>query len=155
MKSIKILFSVALVSTLFSSVFAETKKLGEYEVSLKTSKADAIYNIGETAEFVLSIKKNGKDFDGANIEYLISKDGVAPYFKGKKKIGSVEKFTTSLNEAGFMKCKVNVAFPDKKQKLSMLAGAGFNPLDIKPSMPVPNDFEAYWNIQKEILKKYH
>ncbi|MBE6414591.1 MAG: acetylxylan esterase [Verrucomicrobiaceae bacterium] len=153
MNFLKKLFVLILFTQIMSSVFAETKKMGEYVVSLKASKPNAIYKIGDTAEFVLTVTKNGKAFSGANIEYLISKDGVAPYIKGSKNIGSVAKFEASLKEAGFIKCNVNVSFPDAKGKLSMLAGAGFNPLDIKPSLPVPDDFVAYWNVQKEILKK--
>src|SRR5690606_6705908 len=32
-----------------------------------------------------------------------------------------------------------------------LAGAGVDPLQIKPSMPVPDDFDAIWNAQKKRL----
>lgn len=34
----------------------------------------------------------------------------------------------------------------------MLAGAGFEPYDIKPSLPAPSDFDKFWNEQKRILK---
>ena len=153
MKSVKTLLYTVLLVLFSVCTFAETKKLGEYEVSLKASKLDAIYKKGEIADFILSVKKNGKDFSGAKIEYLISKDGVAPYYRGQKTIGAIEKFSTSLNEAGFIKCKVDIQFPDKKQKLSMLAGAGFSPLEIQPSLPVPSDFSSYWIVQKDILKK--
>ena len=33
----------------------------------------------------------------------------------------------------------------------LLAGAGFAPAEIEPSMPVPSDFKAYWDKQREIL----
>ena len=150
----KHIFTLSLLLAILSlSAFAETKKLGDYEVSLKTSRADAIYCIGDKAEFILSVKKGGKDFSGANITYQISKDSVAPItFGTKDNIASREVFEGTLNEAGFLKCKIFVKFPDKKKSLEMLAGAGFSPLEIKPSMPVPDDFQSYWQEQKDILK---
>ena len=68
MNFLKKLFVLILFTQIMSSVFAETKKMGEYVVSLKASKPNAIYKIGDTAEFVLTVTKNGKAFSGANIE---------------------------------------------------------------------------------------
>ena len=38
--------------------FAETKKEGDYEKSIKTTKSDAIYKQGEKATFILKATKN-------------------------------------------------------------------------------------------------
>jgi cephalosporin-C deacetylase-like acetyl esterase len=34
-----------------------------------------------------------------------------------------------------------------------MAGAGFDPLRIRPSLPVPNDFDAFWQAQKRRLAR--
>ncbi len=151
MKDALFFFTILLTSA--TSLLAETKTLGDYVVTLKATKPDAIYKIGDTAQFELSIKKGKEEFSGADINYQISKDSVAPFKIGEKKnASSSEKFSGKLDEAGFLKCKVWVKFPDQKKKLEMLASAGFSPTEIAPSLPVPEDFKQYWDSQKEILK---
>ena len=49
------------------SSFSETKKLGDYVVWLKTTKPEAIYKVGDKAEFEIKIFKDGKPFDGAEL----------------------------------------------------------------------------------------
>lgn len=157
MKYIKLFITVcATVLATFS--FAETKNENGYEISLKTAKETAQYRCGEKAEFVLSVKKDGKPASGIKLSGNISKDSVAPR---KNIVGTTDKngkFKTSwtLDEPGFLKCQIFVPLPpvgEKKAKnVEMLAGAGFEPLKIKPSLPVPEDFDKFWNEQKKILK---
>ena len=136
------------------SSFSETKKLGDYVVWLKTTKPEAIYKVGDKAEFEIKIFKDGKPFDGAELSCVISKDGVAPLSKKKvSNSGAVHKFIGSLDEPGFLKCAVSVKFPDQKKQLAMLCGAGFEPEKILPSLPAPEDFQSYWDAQKAMLAK--
>lgn len=154
MKTLKHISTLLIIALATFSVNAETKKVGKYTINLIPTKADAIYTVGETAEFKLTVKKDGTDFSGADITYEISKDSVAPITKGNKKsANATETFTGTLDEAGFLKCKVFVKLPEEKKPVEMLAGAGFDPLKIQPSMPMPDDFKTYWQNQKAMLAK--
>ena len=135
--------------------FAETKKEAGYTFNLKASRDGSEYKKGETAEFILTATKDGKPVDGLKISGEITKDSVKI---GKTFAGVVEngKFSVSgtLDESGFLKCAVfaNVPGKDGKQKrVDLLAGAAFSPLEIKQSLPAPEDFDAFWAKQKEIL----
>ena len=137
---------------------AETKKTKDgYEFYLKATRNGSEYKLGETAEFQLIGKKNGKLLDDIKLVGEITKDSVPinQKFKGVLKNG---KFSVkgTLNEAGFLKCKIVVSFPplkegEKNRSLDLLAGAGFDVLNIKPSLPAPDDFDEYWAKQKKIL----
>ena len=154
MKTLKHIFTMLTIFGLTLACYAETKKVGKYQIALKTTKADAIYAVGEKAEFILTIKKDATDFSGADLSYEISKDSVAPITKGEKKsANATETFVGTLNEAGFLKCRVLVKLPDEKKPIEMLAGAGFDPLKIQPSMPMPDDFKTFWQNQKAMLAK--
>ena len=136
-------------------LFSETKNESGYTLRLKASKDGSEYKRGENADFVLSVSKDGKPVDGLKVNAEITKDSVpmGKTFSGETKDG---KFSVSgtLNEPGFLKCKMLVSVPSgdgKKKTVDMLAGAAFDPLEIKPSLPAPDDFDAYWDRQKEIL----
>src|SRR5581483_2526718 len=58
--------------------------------------------------------------------------------------------TGTLGEAGFLQCRVTIPTP-YKTNLTAVAGAGFEPTKIKPSLPVPGDFDAFWAEQKQKL----
>ena len=146
------IFAVALSLAVSAAAFAETKTAGAYSITLKTSRPSALYKIGENAEFVLSVSKEGKPFAGAEIDVLISKDTVAPFVRLRNKsAAAVETFTATLAEAGFLKCRIIVKLEGVAKPVEMLAGAGFEPLKIRPSLPVPGDFAAFWDAQKKLL----
>ncbi|HSJ00962.1 MAG: acetylxylan esterase, partial [Verrucomicrobium sp.] len=58
------------------------------------------------------------------------------------------QITGKLDEPGFLLCRVN-AEKDGKPVSSAMGGAGVEPLLIKPSLPVPDDFDAFWADQKK------
>ena len=160
MKNIlKITIGIFAILTLATSSFAETKRTKDgYEFYLKATRDGSEYKQGEVADFVLTAKKDGKALDGIKFVGEITKDSVPmnKKFSGVLNGGKFIIKGTTLNEAGFLKCKVYVSFPplkkgDKDRQLDLLAGAGFDVLQIKPSLPAPDDFDAYWDKQKKIL----
>lgn len=146
--------------TVLAAVFAqaETKTANGYEITLKAERESAVYKIGEEAAFKLTVKRDGKPVSGITFDGNITKDSVPPRldFSGETDANGEYRSVGTLDEAGFLKCKIFVNIPaaaDKKPaRVEMLAGAGFDPLKIKPSAPAPLDFDAFWNRQKQILK---
>ncbi|CAM3019853.1 acetylxylan esterase [Rariglobus hedericola] len=122
----------------------------DYVLSVETDRKDAIYRQGETVTFNVELQQNQKPADAEEIEWTISKDGVAPIQTGKLTLKAGRGVVTgSLKEPGFLQCKVN--FKGAKPAISALAAGGIDLAAIKPSMPAPADFDAFWAAQKKRL----
>jgi cephalosporin-C deacetylase len=122
------------------------------QVTVVTDRPQAIYKVGERARFVISI--NGGRLPGASpeVSYVLDKDGVPPVAKGTVKLqegrATVEG---TLNEPGFLRCRVTYSAAAGRPPVTAMASAGFDPLKIAPSLPVPDDFDAFWANQKARL----
>ncbi len=157
MKTLKI-FLIILSTIIYGvSLFAETITTKDgYSFHLKATRNGSEYKKGETAEFLLKVTKDGKPAgDGIDVSGTITKDSVEINhdFSGKVKNG---KFSVKakLDEAGFLRCEMNLKIKPQTGKTfvkRLFAGAAFDPLEIKPSLPAPDDFDAYWEEQKKIL----
>src|SRR5947209_1373890 len=62
------------------------------------------------------------------------------------------KFTVTgkLDEPGFLQCRVDFKDP-KGAGLTTRAGAGYDVLKIGPSLPPPDDFDAFWAGQRKAV----
>ena len=110
----------------------------------------AIYQQGETVTFEIKASPEAKLASDAEIAWTITKDGVPPTQSGKIKLtDGVGRVTAKLDETGFLLCRASVNVASKP--VAALGGAGIDPTKIAPSLPVPADFEAFWNGQKEKL----
>ena len=110
----------------------------------------AIYQQGETVTFEIKASPEAKLAPDAEIAWTITKDGVPPTQSGRIKLtDGVGRVTAKLQEAGFLLCRASVNVAGKP--VAALGGAGIDPTKIAPSLPVPADFEAFWNGQKEKL----
>lgn len=117
-------------------------------LTVTSTKPDALYKVGEEVTFKVSLAADSPVAPDAEITWNISKDGVPPIKEGKARLnqGSVT-LTSSLPEAGFLLCRVTALHNGKP--VTALGGAGVEPLSIKPSLPVPDDFDAFWADQKK------
>lgn len=123
-----------------------------YAVFAATDRADAVYARGETVTFRLRVEHEGKPVAAGEVEWTVSKDGVAPTRSGRIALeGGAATVTGTLAEPGFLQCRVAFQPPGGGAKITALAGAAIAPKDIKPSLPVPDDFDAFWSAQKAKL----
>lgn len=113
-----------------------------------TDHADALYKAGETATFTIEALQDGKPLEEGKVVCVLSKDGVQaqPPQTLNVKDGKAT-LIGKLDEPGFLQLRVT------SDKASAMAAAGYDPLLIKPSMPVPDDFDAFWAAQKAELAK--
>lgn len=113
-----------------------------------TDRADALYKVGDTATFTIEATQNGKPVVDGKAVAVFSKDGVhsQPPQTLNIRDGKVS-LVGKLDEPGFLLLRVSSG------KASALAAAGYDPLLLKPSMPVPEDFDAFWTSQKTELAK--
>jgi cephalosporin-C deacetylase len=122
-------------------------------LSVVTDRPEALYTAGEQAKFVVSLKKGDQPVADAEVAYSLDKDGMPPVKQGKLKLDrGTASIEGTLGEPGFLRCRVSYHRPGHEQQtVSAMAGAGFDPLKIPPSLPVPEDFDAFWTRQKARL----
>lgn len=120
------------------------------ELKVVTDRPDAFYKVGETVRFDIDATQDGQPMATGTVQCSFSKDGVEPKRDERIDIKNGKgQVTGSLGEPGFLLLKVLTL----DLKTSVLAGAAFSPLEIKPSLPVPDDFDAFWSAQKAALAK--
>lgn len=113
-----------------------------------TDRADALYKTGETATFTIEAVQDGKPLAEGKVVCVFSKDGVQPQPPQTLTIKDGKAtLIGKLDEPGFLQLRVTSG------KSFALAAAGYDPLQLKPSMPVPDDFDAFWSAQKAALAK--
>lgn len=123
-----------------------------YVVSAAAARATAVYQRAESVEFVVRVEHEGKAVTSGEVEWTLTKDGVPPTKSGRAAIkDGAATLTGSLDEPGFLQCRVTFQPPGGGAKFTALAGAAIAPTQIKPSLPVPDDFEAFWSAQKAKL----
>ncbi|MBM3888927.1 MAG: acetylxylan esterase [Verrucomicrobia bacterium] len=144
-----------LVPVLFVLVSIARAQVGapstNYVLSVTADRPGAIYKKGETVTFTIKLLHDKQPVSDADVSWILTKDGVPPTTNGKAKLaGGTATVTGKLDEPGFLQCRVGFAGPDKLSRVA-LGGAAIDPLQIKPSLPVPDDFDAFWAGQKKKL----
>jgi len=140
-----------LVLTLLALVSTWASASTNYTLSVTADRPDAIYKQGETVTFTIKLLLDKQPVDGADVNWTITKDGVPPTTSGTVKLsGGNATITGKLNEPGFLQCRAAFAGPNKLARTA-LGGAAIDPLQIKPSLAVPADFDEFWAAQKEKL----
>jgi cephalosporin-C deacetylase len=148
------LFLISTLCVALTPAFAAEKKKEEAKprdvLSAAADRADALYRRGETVTFLIELKHDDKPVDSGEVEWTLTKDGVAPTRNGKAKLeGGKARVTGTLDEPGFLQCRVTAQVGETK--LTALGGAAVSQLEIKPSAPVPDDFDAFWAAKKKAL----
>jgi cephalosporin-C deacetylase len=111
-----------------------------------TDHPDALYKNGETATFTIEALQNGQPLAEGRVVCVLSKDGVQPQPPQTLTVRDGKAtIIGKLDEPGFLLLRVT------SDKATAMATAGYDPLLLKPSMPVPEDFDAFWNTQKAAL----
>ena len=122
-----------------------------YRLTVAADRADSLYGVGEIATFTAKLLRDGQPAEEAELSWSISKDGVPPIESGLAKVEQGEAtFRGKLGEPGFLLCRVTYQAPSKTT-LAAVCGVGIDPWKIAPSLPVPDDFDAFWSGQKARL----
>jgi cephalosporin-C deacetylase len=122
-----------------------------YLLTVRAERPNAIYRRGETVTFDICLQMDDQPADGAQVDWTISKDGVPPITGGSLKlVHGRGTLAGKLDYPGFLQCRVVFRTPGGGT-LSALGGAGVDPLQIQPSLPIPEHFDAFWSAQKQKL----
>ncbi len=146
----KLFVIIALTAVQFTPLRAQETATQPKVITLKVTadRADALYGVGELATFSIEALDDEKKPADGKVICVFSKDGwqsqpsqTLVLKEGKTTI------TGKLDEPGFLLLRATIG------KTVALAGAGYDPLQLKPSLPVPDDFDQFWAAQKEALAK--
>lgn len=146
---------VALILALLVSIVrmfaAAPSAAAGYELKVSTDRADQVYRRGAGVTFTVTLLREGKPVAGPEAKWSITKDGVPLNRAGAATIPAAGLvLTASLDEPGFLHCLVETT-PPGAPKLTARGAAAIDPLEIKPSLPAPADFDAFWAAQKQQL----
>ena len=120
-------------------------------VSVATDRADAIYPQGAPVRFTITVHSDQTPVDDAELAWTTSKDGVPPITDGIVRLTNGSATVIGrLDEPGFLLCRAVFRGTNQPTRTAV-AGAAIDPLLIKPSLPVPADFDAFWAAQKKRL----
>ena len=145
------------VALLWQPLFAQTARKPEpdspIKIAARAERKDALYHQGEKVVFNLTVTDSGKPAAGI-VEWAILKDGLPTDQKGTAELVDGKAAATgSLNEPGFIQVRA-VYRANAKAKVAPvigLGGAAIDPTEIKRSLPVPDDFDAFWDGMKKKL----
>jgi len=144
-----------LCAPLFSQVPSQVAPAAVLKVTARAERANATYQVGEKVTFAVSVEEKGKPANGSLIDWVIVKDGLATEQKGfSSVVDGKATVVGSLNEPGFLQLKVTAHRLDARSKplaVSAMAGAAVEPTKIPRSLPVPDDFDAFWDGMKKKL----
>ncbi|MFA6244050.1 MAG: acetylxylan esterase, partial [Candidatus Hydrogenedentales bacterium] len=124
-----------------------------YTLDVTTDRADALYHVNERVTFSVSLMRGYEWVTSGDVSYVLTNDGEAVIGQGMLEFSDEPARVTALLDApGFLRCTFTFMEPGG-EAVTALAGAGIAPLDIKPSLPVPDDFDAFWDGKKAELAK--
>jgi len=148
----KSLISVYTILLLSISLIAQPRR-ELVKVIVTPDHADWTYEVGEQAEFSITVLKNNEPLEGIEISYVIQPELVEAWDAGTLilKKGSVSIKADKFEEPGFLRCTATVEVDGKEY--SSYATAGFAPEEIEPTTTLPEDFEVFWTQGKEELSK--
>ncbi len=123
------------------------------KITARAQRADAVYHQGEKVVFDVSVTDEGRPANGM-IEWAIVKDGLPTDQKGKAELANGKAVAEgSLKEPGFIQVRVTyrLGTAPKSPVFVGLGGAAIDPTEIKPSLAVPANFDAFWASMKKKL----
>ncbi len=112
---------------------------------------DWTYKIGEPVKFSISVLQSGNPLKNAIVRYSIGPEKIDPLKKDSLALskGVITVDGGTMKTPGFLRCIVT-AFVDGKE-YTKVATAGFDPLEIQPTVDNPADFTQFWNKAKADL----
>jgi cephalosporin-C deacetylase len=121
------------------------------KVVVAPNHADWLYKTGEQAKFSISVLQYGNPLKNAVVRYTIGPEKMDPVKKDSLALsnGILTVDGGTMKTPGFLRCTVT-AFVDGKE-YTRTATAGFDPLNIQPTVDNPADFTQFWNKAKADL----
>ena len=142
-----------LAGVILAIPFAQAGAEGKLTLSVSTDRPDAIYSTGDEVCFQVKLGRGAEAVKTGSVAYVLSEDGLDQLDAGSVDLsGEPVVIKGRMSKPGFLRCRVTFKTPEGKS-LGATAGAAVSPTDIEPSLPVPDDFDQFWDDQKAQLAK--
>jgi len=123
----------------------------QYSVSVTADKTNALYKVGETGEFEIVLSANGNQAISNSWSYTMVQDGLNSLAKGELKlVDGRMKVAFKCDKPSFYLLTVRPPAGETNCP-AIEGGAACEPDKLTPSMPKPDDFDAFWNGKKALL----
>lgn len=125
-----------------------------WAIAVRAQRPDAIYHRGELVNFDVKVTDSGVAVADGLVDWSVVKDGLPTDQKGRVKlVDGAAVVSGQLAEPGFIQVKVNYRANEKAAVVPVtgLGGAAIDPTEIQASLPVPDDFDAFWTGMKQQL----
>lgn len=121
------------------------------QVTVRTDHDDALYRVNEAVQFIIGVTRGVTPVSEGTINYTLTRDGFETIDQGEKALdGTPLMVSGTLDQPGFLRC--TVTYPGETDSpVWGVAAAGVDPSNIPPSMPVPDDFDAFWSAKRAAL----
>lgn len=142
-----------LCAPLIAQTAKKTEPVSPIKITARAERTSALYQVGEKVAFDIAVTDGGKPAEGL-VEWIIVKDGLPTEQKGTTELKDGRAVATgSLDEPGFIQVRATYRANAKAKVASVtgLGGAAIDPTEIKRSLPVPDDFDAFWDGMKKKL----
>ncbi len=115
-------------------------------LKIALDRPEAIYQVGEKVVFTI----HSSAPTGTEIEWTTSLDGYRNLASGKGGASAATTVMATLDRPGFLLLVATAKGADGKA-FTAQAAAAFAPDKLQPSLPVPEDFDAFWKEQRKRL----
>jgi cephalosporin-C deacetylase-like acetyl esterase len=138
-----VLVSLALVSAVSAAPVLE----------VTTDRPDAIYKSGEAVRFLVTLKDDGQAVAGREVDYKVIGDGEVTLSSGTVTMTADKpaQVVVATSKPEFFRCEVSFKTDATTRPTTASIGAAVEPDKLAPSLPVPDDFDAFWAAQKKQL----
>jgi len=122
-------------------------------IQVSANKVGWTYSKGEKILFNLSVLKNNLPVPDIKVRYEISEDMMRPHLTKEitLKNGTLVIDAGTLKKAGFLRCRVFAEYDGYEYE--GMATAAIDPLSIKPTTTLPDDFVDFWTKEKKDAEK--
>jgi cephalosporin-C deacetylase len=125
------------------SLFLPCMSRGEVSMTVAPDHHNGIYQTGETVQWTVRIRGAGQNPSGT-AQYILKHNGLHVVKKGNCRVeNGTGTFTGTVKVSGTLIAEV--MFQGTGAAAQWRGGCVFNPEKLKPTMPPPQDFDAFWN----------
>ena len=114
-------------------------------VKVRCSRGSQLYTLGETARFEIAVDGQGELGSDATVNVQLSSDMAVIFLEKAFPLAGVTGplvVEGTLPVPGFLRCRATVA--GSSEPVMDECGVGFDPEAIRPVLPEPEDFDAFW-----------
>lgn len=118
------------------------------QVIVSPDQADWTYELGEKANFTVTVLKNQIRLQNVRVSYTIGPEKMPAVMSGSilLRSGSGMIGKAEMKTPGFLRCEVKVTFDEKEYR--GFATAAYAPELIRPTQQLPDDFREFWKTAK-------